>query len=199
MTRRMQLRFYPVVLNQQFNVFFFCSSVLLEWSSQRCGRSFFIRMPFHCYVKPFYIFFFIFLSFCTFSNHRKSQLVFPPPLNSSPIQCVSPFIWPKLSRKKSRHVFHGSPLSCFYSPRLTFRSVCPCICNKYSQRVWFETCLKFDSWKNIQRMFFCCCCCRLRRKSIFKSHGHYDGFTFFVHIYIYICMLELFRLFQRIW
>lgn len=137
-------------------LFFFCSSVLLEWSSQRWGRSFFIRMPFHCYLKPFYIYiFYLSLLLYIFKPQEVPTRISSPSINSSPIQCVSHFIWPKLSRKKSRHVFHGSPLSCFYSPRLTFRSVCPCICNKYSQRVWFETCLKFDSSKNIQIMFFC--------------------------------------------
>lgn len=199
MTRRMQLRFYPVVLNQQFNVFF-CSSVLLEWSSQRCGRSFFIRMPFHCYLKPFYIYFFyLSLLLYIFKPQEFPTRISSPSINSSPIQCVSPFIWPKLSRKKSRHVFHGSPLSCFYSPRLTFRSVCPCIYNNIHSVYGLKHVWNLILGKISKECFFVCCCCCLRRKSIFKSHGHYDGFTFFVHIYIYICMLQLFRLFQRIW
>lgn len=77
------------------------------------------------------------------------------------------------------------------------RSECiPCISNKWSPCLWFETCLNFDSWKNIQRNVFFRFCRKIHQKnpcSLWWIH-------FFVHIYIYIYIyVAAFYTFEWFW
>lgn len=146
-------------------------------------------------LKTFlYIFFYLSLLLYIF---KPQEVVFPPPRLILPQFSAFHLLFGPNSPGRKADTFSTALHSRAFIPPVSHSGVCAraFVINIHSvyglKHVW-----NLILGKISKEFFFCCC---LRRKSIFKSHGHYDGFTFFVHIYIYICMLQLFRLFQRIW
>lgn len=152
-------------------------------------------------LKTFlYVFFFIFLSFCTFSNHRKSQLVFPPPPLILPQFSAFHLLFGPNSPGRKADTFSTALHSRVFIPPVSHSGVCArafiiiftaCMVWNMSE-IWFLE--KYP--KNVFLFVVVVCVGKAYSKAMVTIM---DSLSLYIFIFIYVCcsFLDFFKGFDK--